>query len=237
MGLSWIYSTLYLASNRRILSPVGLKSAKRPNFFRPESINISGDKQTVLFNTIEEELIRLCCSNSNVRSWKPKVITMPILLCISVCICMSICFCCSCFGVTMRNQWSFLFFFFCGGEIICYFLLFDRNQSNQFQTTKLKIFFCSVSIPKSGMATTQKPGANPSFPLQSPTHRQCGYEFSTILNSLSISFLSASWILNCFSSYQNVEKVVSWTLYNWQEWDGEESTKSCINPWHGISVK
>lgn len=82
--------------------------------------------------------------------------------------------------------------FFCGGEIICYFLLFDRNQSNQFQTTKLKICFCSVSIPKSGMATTQKSGANPSFPLQSPTHRQCGYEFSTILNSLSISFLSAS---------------------------------------------
>lgn len=130
----------------------------------------------------------------------------------------------------------FYSFFLRGGNHLLFSFIWPKSIKS-ISNNKTQDFFCSVSIPKSGMATTQKPGANPSFPLQSPTHRQCGYEFSTILNSLSISFLSASWILNCFSSYQNVEKVVSWTLYNWQEWDGEESTKSCINPWHGISVK
>lgn len=162
MGLSWIYSTLYFASNRRILSPVGLESAKRPNFFRPESINISGDKQTVLFNTIEEELIRLCCSNSNVRSWKPKVITMPILLCISVCICMSICFCCSCFGVTMRNQWSFLFFFFAGGKSFAiFFYLTEINQINFKQQNSRFFLFGSNSQKWHGHNT--KTGGQPFF--------------------------------------------------------------------------
>lgn len=162
MGLSWIYSTLYFTSNRRILLPVSLKSAKRPNFFRPESINISGDKQTVLFNTIEEELIRLCCSNSNVRSWKPKVITMPILLCISVCICMSICFCCSCFGVTMRNQWSFLFFFFAGGKSFAiFFYLTEINQIN-FKQQNSRFFLFGFNSQKWHGHNT-KTGGQPFF--------------------------------------------------------------------------
>lgn len=162
MGLSWIYSTLYFASNRRILSPVGLKSAKRPNFFRPESINISGDKQTVLFNTIEEELIRLCCSNSNVRSWKPKVITMPILLCISVCICMSICFCCSCFGVTMRNQWSFLFLFLRGGNHLLFSFIWPKSIKS-ISNNKTQDFFLFGFNSQKWHGHNTKTGGQPFF--------------------------------------------------------------------------
>lgn len=78
---------------------------------------------------------------------KTKVITVPILLYVIV-----ICFCYDGFAWRCQIRVVILCFFlwccysgwcFCGGNanIIRYFLLFDRNQSNQIQTAKLKILF------------------------------------------------------------------------------------------------
>lgn len=150
--------------------------------------------------------------------------------------------------VMMPNQWSFCVFLrliFCDVDAdnhsLFSFIWPKSIKSNSDNKMQEFIFVAPLhsQFPKCYSITTRK--RTPlifmvvcfsCFFLYAHS-RQWGYEFSTILNSLSISFLSAPWILKCSAHI----KMLKSRVLEYTQLAKVESTKSCINPWHGISAK